>query len=56
MPDYKKLYHKMFNAITDTIEYLQKVQLESEEEYIKACEDKQKIIRIIDRQASKDKD
>lgn len=56
MPDYKKLYHKLFNSITDTIECLQKIQLEAEEQYIKDCEHKQKVIRIVDKKAEKDKD
>ena len=38
MTDYQKLYSKMFNAITDTIENLKKVQIEAEEEYLKLYE------------------
>ncbi|MBR5156105.1 MAG: hypothetical protein IKW62_06465 [Clostridia bacterium] len=34
MPDYKRLYHKMFNKVTDIIEELQNLQQEVEEEYI----------------------
>lgn len=38
MTDYKQLYSKMFNAITDTIESLKQVQIEAEEDYLKLCE------------------
>lgn len=38
MPDFEKLYHHAFNGITDLIEDLKKLQLELEEEYLKACE------------------
>ena len=38
MADYKKLYFKMFNAMTDAIEKLQQAQVEAEEEYIKLCD------------------
>jgi len=38
MTDYQKLYSKMFNAITDTIEHLKQVQIEAEEDYLKLCE------------------
>ena len=34
MPNYEKMYHKLFNAVTDVINVLQKARLESEEEYI----------------------
>lgn len=34
MPNYQKLYYKLFNAITDTIEDLKNIQIEAEEEYI----------------------
>lgn len=39
MPDYQKLYHKLFNAITDTIEDLKNVQIEAEEEYINSYDE-----------------
>ncbi len=38
MPDYEKLYHKLFNEITETIEKLQKVQQDAEEMYLDMCE------------------
>lgn len=42
MPDYEKLYHSLFNAITDTIENLKEVQIKAEEEYIEECEKEEK--------------
>ena len=38
MADYKKMYFKLFNEITDVIERLQKVQLECEKIYIETEE------------------
>lgn len=35
MTDYKELYFKLFNEITDIIEKLKKIQQEAEEECIK---------------------
>ena len=40
MPDYEKMYHKLFNEITDVINILQKAQCETEEEYIEDSENK----------------
>lgn len=34
MPDYRAMYHKLFNAITDAINLLQQVQRDTEEIYI----------------------
>lgn len=34
MPDYKTLYHKLFNKITDVIDALQQVQQEAEDVYL----------------------
>ena len=39
MPDYAKIYYKLFNAITDTIEDLKTIQIEAEELYITSCEE-----------------
>ena len=39
MPNYEKLYHKLFNEITDAIERLQKAQLDAEEMYLDMCEE-----------------
>ena len=38
MLDYKKLYHKLFNDITETIENLRKMQQDTEEMYLDMCE------------------
>ena len=34
MPDYRQLYHLLFNHITDTIESLQMIQRQAESIYI----------------------
>ena len=34
MPDYKKMYHILFNKITDIIDELEFVQMQTEELYI----------------------
>ena len=39
MPDYEKLYHKLFNDITEAIEKLQKAQIDAEEMYLDMCEE-----------------
>ena len=39
MVNYKKLYFRLFNAITDAIEILQKAQIDAEEAYIEDGED-----------------
>ena len=39
MPDYAKLYAHLFNRITDVIEELKKIQLESEEMFMESRED-----------------
>ena len=36
--DYKKLYHKMFNATSDAIAILQKAQVQCEEMYLELSE------------------
>ena len=36
MPDYQKLYHELFNGITDVIEQMQVLQPKAEELYISA--------------------
>ena len=47
MPDYKTMYYKMFNAVTDSIEILKQAQLESEELYIESSEkDENKITEL----------
>ena len=39
MPDYEKLYYKLFNEITETIDKLKKVQEDAEEMYLDMCEE-----------------
>lgn len=34
MADYKKMYHSLFNAVSDAVELLQKAQRDTEEMYI----------------------
>ena len=34
MVDYKTMYYKLFNAITDAVEILQSAQIETEEMYM----------------------
>ena len=41
MPDYEKMYHTLFNAVTDAIEVLQQAQLEAEELYLSGDEPEQ---------------
>lgn len=36
MADYKKMYHTLFNEVTDTITKLQEAQKKAEEIYIKS--------------------
>lgn len=38
MPDYKTMYYKLFNAITDATQILQDAQRETEEMYIESGE------------------
>ena len=37
MSNYKYLYLKLFNAITDAIKILEKAQAETKEDYLKLC-------------------
>lgn len=39
---YKKLYHKMFNEVTDTIENLIKLQQDAEEMYLQYYDEKKR--------------
>lgn len=36
-PDYKQMFYKLLNAITDAIEILEEVQVKTEEIYIETC-------------------
>ena len=38
MPDYKTMYAKLFNAITDAVDILQQAQRDTEEIYIESSE------------------
>ena len=38
MPDYQKMYHSLFNDVTDTITKLQQAQQKTEEMYIDSKE------------------
>jgi len=38
MDNYKNIYYKMFNKVTDIIEELKKIQQEMEEKYIESVE------------------
>ena len=38
MPDYKRMYKKLFNAVTEAIEILQEAQVDTEELYIESSE------------------
>ena len=39
MTDYKTMYYKLFNAITDAVDILQQAQTDVEEIYIKTSDD-----------------
>ncbi len=52
MSDYKKMYYKMFNKITDIIEDLKKLQLETEEIYIETAENMPKNEKKIEKRES----
>ena len=47
MPNYKKMYHDLFNSVTDAIESLKEAQIKAEEEYINSSEkDSEKLVRL----------
>ena len=52
MSYYKKMYCKMFNKITDIIEELKKLQLETEEIYIETDDDETEDKAKDDKQES----
>ena len=55
MPDFEKLYHKVFNGITAQINALVKLQQDVEEEYLKQCEEDDKsrfAIRLVKKEKS----
>ena len=45
MPNYKEMYLKLFNKVTDVIEELQQVQRETEELYIKGPEPELTVLK-----------
>ena len=51
MPDYKTMYAKLFNAITDAVEILQQAQRDTEEMYIESGE--KESLRTLDLQLIK---
>ena len=38
MPNYKEMYHDLFNAMTDAINILQQAQIDVEEKYLDSTE------------------
>ena len=47
MPDYKKPYLKLFGAISDAMDILNKAQIEAEELYLNSCEeDEKKVVKF----------
>lgn len=45
--DYQKLYSKLFNGITNTIESLHQLQIQAEEDYLDmADEDESKVVKL----------
>lgn len=47
MPDYKTMYYKLFNSVTDAIEILKQAQLDVEEIYIDSSEkDEHKVVEF----------
>ena len=47
MPDYKTMYYKLFNSVTDAVEILKQAQLDVEEIYIDSSEkDEHKVVEF----------
>lgn len=44
--DYQKLYSKLFNGITDTIEQLKELQIQAEEDYLQMGEEENKVVKF----------
>ena len=44
--DYQKLYSKLFNGITDTIEQLKELQIQVEEDYLSMTEENGKVYKF----------
>ena len=47
MPDYEKMYKKLFNKVTDAIEILKEAQIETEEIYINSSEEEDKERKVF---------
>ncbi len=47
MPDYKTMYFKLFNAVTDAVQILCKAQQEAEEIYINSSENEEERIKKL---------
>ena len=41
MPDYKAMYYRLFNAVSDVIEELKKIQIDAEEFYLDSTDDEE---------------
>lgn len=56
MPDYEKLYHYLFNGITDIIEELKDLQINAEEIYLESCEeeDRSNVLKLINTLSSQE--
>ena len=46
MENYKEMYYRLFNKITDAIEILKQAQIETEEMFINADENENKIVKF----------
>lgn len=51
MPDYQKMYHRLFNSQTDAITILQQAQRDTENMYIEAPEPE---LRVLEPQKPED--
>lgn len=59
MINYKKLYFRLFNAVTDAIEDLKQAQIDAEDAYIEEGEDENnspKVTKFKVHSADKDKE
>lgn len=54
MSDYKTMYYKLFNEVTDTIERLQKIQQLCEQLYIESEEENRKNFEIYKDNSNKE--
>lgn len=47
MPDYEKMYHNLFNAMTNAITLLQEAQKDTEEVYINSNPTVLELLKIV---------